>query len=578
MQLRAEEISQIIKKQIANYEKAAQVSETGTILTVGDGIARIYGLEGAMAGELLEFPGGLYGIVLNLEEDNVGAAIFGGTEFIKEGDSVKRTGRIADVPVGEATVGRVVNTLGQPIDGKGPIETPHRRRIEVKAPGIIVRQPVKEPLQTGLKAIDAMIPIGRGQRELIIGDRQTGKTAVALDTILNQKGQGVYCFYAAIGQKQSTVANVVDRLTAAGAMEYTTIVVAGASESAPLQFLSPYTAVTMGEYFRDSGRHALCIYDDLSKHAVAYRQLSLLLRRPPGREAYPGDVFYLHSRLLERAAKMGDRRYIVPKGTKIKEGDLEFKGVDGKMHIGDEGKHAAEEALKKYPDHELVHDKLSGGSLTALPIIETQAGDVSAYIPTNVISITDGQIFLEGDLFYSGVRPAINVGISVSRVGGNAQIGAMKKIAGTLRLDLAQYREMAAFAQFASDLDATTRQQLERGQRLVEILKQGQYVPIPVEKQIVIIWAATNGYLDKFPVASLGRWESEMNAYVDAKHPTLLETIRTRKKLDDEVTGLLKKAVTSFNEGFVGEPGKKEVAKKDDKKPAKKKEAAADDH
>ncbi|MBI2391380.1 MAG: F0F1 ATP synthase subunit alpha [Deltaproteobacteria bacterium] len=581
MQLRAEEISQIIKKQIANYEKAAQVSETGTILTVGDGIARIYGLEGAMAGELLEFPGGLYGIVLNLEEDNVGAAIFGGTEIIKEGDSVKRTGRIADVPVGEALVGRVVNTLGQPIDGKGPIDSKHRRRIEVKAPGIIIRQPVKEPLQTGLKAIDSMIPIGRGQRELIIGDRQTGKTAVALDTIINQKGQGVHCFYAAIGQKQSTIANVVDKLSSFGAMEYTTIVVASASEPAPLQFLCPYTAVTMGEYFRDSGRHALCIYDDLSKHAVAYRQLSLLLRRPPGREAYPGDVFYLHSRLLERAAKMGERRYIVPKGGKVPEGDLAFRGADGKMHVGDEGKHAAEAALKNHADHEIVKDPMSGGSLTALPIIETQAGDVSAYIPTNVISITDGQIFLETDLFYSGVRPAINVGISVSRVGGNAQIPAMKKIAGTLRLDLAQYREMAAFAQFASDLDAATRQQLERGQRLVEILKQGQYVPQPVEKQIITIWAATNGYVDKFPVTSLGRWETELYAFVDAKHASLLDLIRTKKKLDDDVVAGLKKAITAFNDGFVAEPGKEEkkasAKGKDEKKPAKK-EAAVEEH
>ncbi len=560
MQLRAEEISQIIKKQIQNYEKAAQVSETGTILTVGDGIARIYGLEGAMAGELLEFPGGLYGIVLNLEEDNVGAAVFGAVEGVKEGDAVKRTGRIADVPVGEALVGRVVNTLGMPIDGKGPIETPHRRRIEVKAPGIIIRQPVKEPLQTGLKAIDAMIPIGRGQRELIIGDRQVGKTAVALDTIINQKGQGVHCFYSAIGQKLSTVANVVDRLSAYGAMEYTTIVVAGASESAPMQFLCPYTAVTMGEYFRDSGRHALCIYDDLSKHAVAYRQLSLLLRRPPGREAYPGDVFYLHSRLLERAAKMGERRYIVPKGTKVPDGDMNFRGFDGKMYVGDEGKHEAEGILKGKADHELVKDPHSGGSLTALPIIETQAGDVSAYIPTNVISITDGQIFLESDLFYSGVRPAINVGISVSRVGGNAQIGAMKKIAGTLRLDLAQYREMAAFAQFASDLDPATQRQLARGQRLVEILKQGQYVPLPVEKQVVTIWAATQGLLDQFPVASLGRWEKELYAFLDAKHPNVLELIRTKKKLEDDVTAALKKAIAAFNEGFVAEEKKADAA------------------
>jgi F-type H+/Na+-transporting ATPase subunit alpha len=601
MQLRAEEISQIIKKQIANYEKAAQVSETGTILTVGDGIARVYGLEGAMAGELLEFPGGLYGIVLNLEEDNVGAAIFGSVEHIKEGDQVKRTGRIADVPVGEALIGRVVNTLGQPLDGKGPIETPHRRRIEVKAPGIILRQPVKEPLQTGIKAIDAMIPIGRGQRELIIGDRQTGKTAVCIDTIINQKGQNVQCFYAAIGQKQSTVAQVVDKLTAHGAMEYTTIVIATASEMAPLQFLCPYTAVTMGEYFRDRGGAALCIYDDLSKHAVAYRQLSLLLRRPPGREAYPGDVFYLHSRLLERAAKLGERRYIVPKGTKVPDGDLNFKGADGQRYVGEEGHHVAKEALKdaKWKDHEIVKDAWSGGSLTALPVIETQAGDVSAYIPTNVISITDGQMFLESDLFYSGVRPAINVGISVSRVGGNAQIKAMKDEAGTLRLDLAQYREMAAFAQFASDLDQATQNQLARGQRLVEILKQGQYVPLPVEKQIAIIYAATKGFLDKVPVSSLARWEKEFYAHLDAKHSQLLTDIKTKKvikKTDLEKT--LTDAIKSFNEGFLAEDGKRSSDKKaadkkvadkkaddkkaDDKKAkakeAKEKAAAADEH
>ncbi|GAC1537868.1 MAG: F0F1 ATP synthase subunit alpha [Polyangiales bacterium] len=553
MQLRAEEISQIIKKQIANYEKTAQVSETGTILTVGDGIARVYGLDSAMAGELLEFPGNLYGIVLNLEEDNVGAAVFGAVEGIKEGDQVKRTGRIADVPVGEALTGRVVNTLGQPLDGKGPIETPHRRRIEVKAPGIIVRQPVKEPLQTGIKAIDAMIPVGRGQRELIIGDRQTGKTAVCIDTIINQKGQGVQCFYAAIGQKQSTVAQVVDKLTAHGAMEYTTIVVAGASEMAPLQFLCPYTAVTMGEYFRDTGRHALCIYDDLSKHAVAYRQLSLLLRRPPGREAYPGDVFYLHSRLLERAAKMGERRYVVAKGTKAPDGDLSYKGVDGKTHIGEEGAHAAkEEAGKRGDGFEVVFDAKSGGSLTALPVIETQAGDVSAYIPTNVISITDGQMFLESDLFYSGVRPAINVGISVSRVGGNAQIKAMKAVAGTLRLDLAQYREMAAFAQFASDLDPATQQQLARGQRLVEILKQGQYVPLPVEKQVASIWAATTGYLDKIPVADVLRWERELYAFLDAKHATVLADIKGKKINDKKgLEAALKGPLTAFNEGVL---------------------------
>src|SRR5580658_1971490 len=445
MQLRAEEISAIIKKQIQNYEKAALTTETGTVLSVGDGIARVYGLEGAMAGELLEFPGGLMGLVLNLETDNVGAACFGEVTNVKEGSVVKRTGRILDVPVGEALIGRVVNALGQAIDGKGPIDTPHRRRVEVKAPGILARQPVREPMQTGIKAIDSMVPIGRGQRELIIGDRQTGKTAVALDTILNQKGQNVHCFYVAIGQKQSTVAGVVDKLNQFGAMQYTTVVVAGASEMAPLQFIAPYSGVTMAEYFRDTGRHALCIYDDLSKQAVAYRQLSLLLRRPPGREAYPGDVFYIHSRLLERAAKMADEYVIVKKDVT----DWDKRG-EAKTWKGELGKHAAETEQKKQgADFHVLRNPRSGGSLTALPIIETQAGDVSAYIPTNVISITDGQIFLETDLFYSGVRPAINVGISVSRVGGSAQIKAMKAIAGKMKLELAQYREMAAFAQFA---------------------------------------------------------------------------------------------------------------------------------
>ena len=424
MDIGTAEISRIIKEQIRDYEKTVEVQEIGTVLSTGDGIARIYGLDKVAAGELLEFPHDIYGIALNLEEDNVGAALFGETHMIKEGDTVKRTGRIAEVPVGKELIGRVVDALGQPIDGRGPLDAKERRRIELKAPGIVARQPVKEPLQTGLKAIDGMIPIGRGQRELIIGDRQTGKTAVAIDAIINQKGGNVICIYVAIGQKRSTVAQVVDRLREAGAMEYSIIVAATASEAAPLQFIAPYSGCTIGEYFRDSGGHALVIYDDLSKHAVAYRQLSLLLRRPPGREAFPGDVFYLHSRLLERAAKMSDA--------------------------------------------------MGGGSLTALPIIETQAGDVSAYIPTNVISITDGQIFLESDLFYSGVRPAINVGISVSRVGGNAQIKAMKQVAGTLRLELAQYREMAAFAQFGSDLDQATQRQLNRGARLVELLKQGQ--------------------------------------------------------------------------------------------------------
>jgi len=546
MQLRAEEISQIIKKQIQNYERAALTQETGTVLSVGDGIARIYGLEGAMAGELVEFPGNLMGLVLNLESDNVGAALFGDTTTIKEGSIVKRTGRIMDVPVGEALVGRVVNALGQPIDGKGPIESPHRRRVELKAPGILARQPVKEPLQTGIKALDAMVPIGRGQRELIIGDRQTGKTAVAIDTILNQKGQGVYCFYVAIGQKQSTVAAVVDRLTSFGAMEYTTIVVSGASESAPLQFIAPYTGVTMAEYFRDTGRHALCIYDDLSKQAVAYRQLSLLLRRPPGREAYPGDVFYIHSRLLERAAKMADEYAVVPKGTK----DWKDVPKDAKIFRGWEGSHEAKAEAEKKGDGEVLHNPNSGGSLTALPIIETQAGDVSAYIPTNVISITDGQIFLETDLFFSGVRPAINVGLSVSRVGGSAQIKAMRSVAGTLKLDLAQYREKAAFSQFASDLDKVTRDMLERGVRLVEILKQGQYVPLPVEKQIVIIYAATKGYADELPINQLADYEKELYSYIEAKNPDIFERIRSKKVLDKEVEEDLKKALEKFGKAF----------------------------
>jgi F-type H+/Na+-transporting ATPase subunit alpha len=500
MQIRAAEISDIIRDQIERYEKQLEVRETGLVLSAGDGIARIYGLDKAGAGELVEFPHGIYGIVLNLEEDNVGVAILGEQQAIKEGDEVRRTGRIAEVPVGEALLGRVVSALGQPEDGKGPIKTTATRRIELKAPGIVVRQPVKEPLQTGIKAIDAMIPIGRGQRELIIGDRQTGKTAIALDTIINQRGGDVNCIYVAIGQKRSTVARVVDRLTREGAMDYTTVVIASASDPAPLQYIAPYSGCSMGEHFRDNGKHALVIYDDLSKHATAYRQLSLLLRRPPGREAYPGDVFYLHSRLLERAAKMSDAK--------------------------------------------------GAGSLTALPIIETQAGDVSAYIPTNVISITDGQIFLESDLFYSGVRPAVNVGISVSRVGGNAQIKAMKKVAGPLRLELAQYREMAAFAQFGSDLDAATKRQLDRGQRLVEVMKQGQFVPLPVETQIVIIYAATNGHLDSLPVAAIQRYERELFAYMDAKQKDVLRLIREKKELGEEVTAGLNKALADFATHF----------------------------
>ncbi|MDX2053127.1 MAG: F0F1 ATP synthase subunit alpha [Polyangiaceae bacterium] len=554
MQLSADEISSIIKQQIQNFDQTALVTETGTVLTSGDGIARVHGLSAAMAGELVEFAGGIYGLVLNLEQDNVGVAVLGESREIKEGDPVKRTGRIADIAVGDAILGRVVNALGQPIDGKGPIESKDRRRIEVKAPGIIARQSVKEPMQTGLKAIDAMIPVGRGQRELIIGDRQTGKTAIAIDTIINQKGKGVYCVYVAIGQKASTVAQLVDKLRAAGALEYTTVVVATATETAPLQFLAPYTGVTIGEFFRDTGRHALCIYDDLSKQAVAYRQLSLLLRRPPGREAYPGDVFYIHSRLLERAAKMAERWFVVAKGTSVKAGDPDFVGVDGKAHIGSEGKEGAEKALAARADKdnlEVAKDPFSGGSLTALPIVETQAGDVSAYIPTNVISITDGQIFLESDLFYSGVRPAINVGISVSRVGGNAQIKAMKKISGTLRLDLAQYREKAAFAQFASDLDAATRAQLERGQRLVELLKQGQYQPLSIEKQVVIIYAGTQGFVDKVPVEALRAYEAELYLYLEEKHSSVLPSIADKREITDSIKKDLDAALKAFTENFV---------------------------
>jgi len=496
MEIGTAEISRIIKEQIRDYEKTVEIQEIGTVLSTGDGIARIYGLDKVAAGELLEFPHNIYGIALNLEEDNVGAALFGETHMIKEGDTVKRTGRIAEVPVGKELIGRVVDALGQPIDGRGPLDAKERRRIELKAPGIVARQPVKEPLQTGLKAIDGMIPIGRGQRELIIGDRQTGKTAVAIDAIINQKGGNVICIYVAIGQKRSTVAQVVDRLREAGAMEYSIVVAATASEAAPLQFIAPYSGCTIGEYFRDNGGHALVIYDDLSKHAVAYRQLSLLLRRPPGREAFPGDVFYLHSRLLERAAKMSDA--------------------------------------------------MGGGSLTALPIIETQAGDVSAYIPTNVISITDGQIFLESDLFYSGVRPAINVGISVSRVGGNAQIKAMKQVAGTLRLELAQYREMAAFAQFGSDLDQATQRQLNRGARLVELLKQGQYQPLSVEKQIVIIYAGTNGFIDDLPLNALKKYEQELYSFIESRYPDIFADILKKRELDGDLRAEMNKALGEF--------------------------------
>ncbi len=502
-QIRADEITSILRQEIENYERAIDVTETGSVISVGDGIARIHGLEKVMAGELIEFPHNVAGIAMNLEEDQVGSVLLGDYTEIKEGDEVRRTGRIMSVPVGEALVGRVVDALGQPIDGKGSIATTQFYPVERLAPGVVARQPVKEPMQTGIKAIDAMIPIGRGQRELIIGDRQTGKTAIAIDAIINQKGGDVICIYVAIGQKRSTVAQVVKVLEDHGAMDYTIVVSASASDPAPMQFIAPFAGCAMGEYFRDTGRHALCIYDDLSKHAAAYREISLLLRRPPGREAYPGDVFYLHSRLLERAAKLN--------------------AANG------------------------------GGSLTALPVIETQAGDVSAYIPTNVISITDGQIFLEADLFNSNVRPAINVGISVSRVGGNAQTKAMKAIAGGLRLDLAQYRALAAFAQFGSDLDKASMDQLNRGKHLVEILKQGQYQPLPLEKQIVIIFAGTRGYLDDMPVEQCRKFEEELYRFIENAHRSLWEEIRTKKALDDTLRARITSVIDEFKARFVAE-------------------------
>lgn len=502
MSIRPEEISALIKQQIENYQSEVQVYDVGTVIQVGDGIARIHGLEKVMAGELLEFPNGTLGMAFNLEENNVGSVILGTVIGIKEGDQVKRTGRIAQVPVGEALIGRVVNSLGQPIDGRGPIETKEFRPIESPAPGVIDRKSVHEPMQTGIKAIDAMIPVGRGQRELIIGDRQTGKTAVALDTIINQKGNGVVCIYVAIGQKQSTIAQVVETLRKHGAMDYTIVVSASASDPAPLLFLAPYAGCAMGEYFMYKGGHVLCVYDDLSKQAAAYREMSLLMRRPPGREAFPGDVFYLHSRLLERAAKLSDER--------------------------------------------------GGGSLTALPFIETQAGDVSAYIPTNVISITDGQIFLESDLFNAGQRPAVNVGISVSRVGGSAQIKAMKKVAGTLRLDLAQYRELQAFAQFGSDLDKATQARLDRGARLVEVLKQGQYAPMSVEKQVISLWAAVNGYMDDVEVSSVRRFETEWLSYVDTNYPQIAKGIIETKDIGKDTESALKEAVAKFKTTFAG--------------------------
>ena len=488
LSIRADEISRVLKEQIKNYEKSVEVSETGSVLNVGDGVARVYGLENVMAGELVEFPGEVFGMALNLEQDSVGVVLFGEDRGINEGDTVKRTKRIVQVPVGEAVLGRVLDVLGNPIDGRGPLKATESKIVEIKAPGIMTRKPVSEPLQTGIKAIDSMIPIGRGQRELIIGDRQTGKTAIAIDTIINQKNTDVHCFYVAIGQKKSTVAQVVEKLRKAGAMDYTTVIAATASDPAPMQFLAPFVGCAMAEWFRDNGKHALIIYDDLTKQAQAYRQMSLLLRRPPGREAFPGDVFYLHSRLLERACKLDD-------------------------HLG-------------------------GGSLTALPIIETQAGDISAYIPTNVISITDGQIFLETDLFNKGVRPAVNVGKSVSRVGGAAQIKAMKQVAGTLKLELAQFRELEAFSAFASDLDQATRAQLDRGVRLVETLKQPQYAPYGVAKQVCMIWAATNGYLDGVPVADIRRWEAEFIEFMSSKHKKVIDLVDEHQAMKEEVKTL----------------------------------------
>jgi F-type H+/Na+-transporting ATPase subunit alpha len=500
MNIRAEDISRILREQVGGYTVDVDVAEVGTVVSIGDGMARLHGVERCMAGEMIEFPGGAYGIALNLEEDSVGSVLLGDAHHIKEGDVVKRTGRIISVPVGDEMLGRVVNALGQPVDGKGPVPTTRFLPIERIAPGVVDRQSVREPLQTGLKAIDAMIPIGRGQRELIIGDRQTGKTAVAVDAILNQKDTGVVCIYCAVGQKQSTIAQIVRTLEENDAMRYSIVVAAAASDPAPMLYVAPYAACALGEFFRDSGRHALVIYDDLSKHAQAYREISLLLRRPPGREAYPGDVFYLHSRLLERAAKLNDAN--------------------------------------------------GGGSLTALPIIETQAGDLSAYIPTNVISITDGQIFLESDLFHQGVRPAINVGNSVSRVGGSAQIKAMRQVAGTLRLDLAQYRELAAFAQFGSDLDKSTQQQLNRGARLVEILKQGQYSPLPVAQQVMIIYAGTNGFLDAIPVAQVGKYQNELATFMETKRPGILQTIAEKKTLDDALKAEINTTLMEFGKTF----------------------------
>jgi F-type H+/Na+-transporting ATPase subunit alpha len=546
MKIQVDEITSVIKQEIAHYKEQIEASEVGRVIAVGDGVTQIYGLSNAMAGEMITYENGAIGQVMNLEENSIGAVVLGDYLGIKEGDVVRTTGNLLSVPVGDALIGRVVDPLGRALDGKGAIVSQHRWPLEYKAPGIAERQPVNQPLQTGIKAIDSMIPIGRGQRELIIGDRKTGKTAVAIDTIVNQRESGVICVYVAIGQKESTVAGVVETLRAHNAMDYTIVVTAASSDPAPLQYIAPYAGCAMAEYFMyTQGRHTLCIYDDLSKQAQAYRQLSLLLRRPPGREAYPGDVFYLHSRLLERSCKLAERRAIVPKGSPFKKG-----GANGKTYMGVPGKHEAERDLKKHAGHEVVIDPTSGGSLTALPVIETLEGEVSAYIPTNVISITDGQIYLEPDLFFAGVRPAVNVGISVSRVGGNAQIKAMKKIAGSLRLDLAAYRELEAFSQLGTELDAATQRQLDRGARMVELLKQGQYKPYPVTEQIISIYAGTRGYLDDLPISRVAEFEQQLLKHVRDEFSEVWQQLTDKREIDDALDAKLRELIGDFKKRF----------------------------
>ncbi len=556
MKIQVEEITSVLKQEIANYREQLDASEVGRVIGVGDGVTQIYGLGKVMAGEMIEYENGAIGQVMNLEENSVGAVVLGDYLGIKEGDTVKSTGQLLSVPVGDAMIGRVVDPLGRPLDGKGPIISKQRWPLEFNAPGIAERQPVKEPLQTGIKAIDSMIPIGRGQRELIIGDRKTGKTAVALDTIINQKGQGVICVYVAVGLKESTVASVVEKLREVGAMDFTIVVSAASSDPAPLQYIAPYSGCAMAEFFMyTQGKATLCVYDDLSKQAQAYRQLSLLLRRPPGREAYPGDVFYLHSRLLERSCKLAERYAIVPQGAEYKAG-----GVNGKTYVGVPGKHESEHDLKNHAGHTVVKDPTSGGSLTALPVIETLEGEVSAYIPTNVISITDGQIYLEPDLFFAGVRPAINVGISVSRVGGNAQIKAMKKIAGSLRLDLASFRELEAFAQLGTDLDAATQRQLDRGARMVELLKQGQYRPFHVIDQVISIFAGVKGYLDDLPISRVADFEAALLKYFHDELPEVWKELDTKRELTGEIENKLSQIIKDFKSRFVARDAKGQTA------------------